>query len=144
MVFWTRGRFTYDILTPGSIFHMVFWYSNILLSVIVIHKKRNNFTKQLHDLLSLKGILIHVHVATYWGLKTIVQWGLKYQVGSYACNICWNITYRQWTKVFAASNFPYVFHIKLQFFRSLSWSQFTPDFDNFYINKNRIWCSFTV
>ena len=36
------------------------------------------------------------------------------------------------------SNFLYVFHIKLQFFRSLSWSQFTPDFDNFYINKNRI------
>jgi hypothetical protein len=25
MVNWTRGRFTYDILTPGSIFHMVFW-----------------------------------------------------------------------------------------------------------------------
>ena len=43
-----------------------------------------------------------------------------------------------------ASNFPYVFHIKLQFFRSLSWSQFTPDFDNFYIIKNRILCSFTV
>jgi hypothetical protein len=41
-----------------------------------------------------------------------------------------------------ASNFPYVFHIKLQFFRSLPWSQFTPDFDNFYINKNRMLCSF--
>jgi hypothetical protein len=25
MVNWTRGRFTYDILTPGSIFLMVFW-----------------------------------------------------------------------------------------------------------------------
>jgi hypothetical protein len=43
-----------------------------------------------------------------------------------------------------ASNFPYIFHIKLQFFRNLSWSQFTPDFDNFYINKNRILCSFLV
>jgi hypothetical protein len=25
MVNWTRGRFTYDILTPGSIFLMVIW-----------------------------------------------------------------------------------------------------------------------
>ena len=25
MVNWTQGRFTYDILTPGSIFHMLFW-----------------------------------------------------------------------------------------------------------------------
>ena len=37
-------------------------------------------------------------------------------------------------KYLHASNFPYVFHIQLQFFGSLSWSQFTPDFDNFYIN----------
>jgi hypothetical protein len=47
-------------------------------------------------------------------------------------------------KYLHAPNFHYIFHIKLQFFRSLSWSQFTPDFDIFYINKNRILCSFTV
>jgi hypothetical protein len=27
------------------------------------------------------------------------------------------------------SNFPYLFHIKLQFFKSLSWSQFMLDFE---------------
>jgi hypothetical protein len=45
-------------------------------------------------------------------------------------------------KYLHTSNFPYIFHIKLKNFRNLSWSQFTPDFDNFYINKNRILCSF--
>ena len=35
------------------------------------------------------------------------------------------------------SIFPYIFHIKLQFFKILPWSQLMSDFDNYFINKRR-------
>jgi hypothetical protein len=36
---------------------------------------------------------------------------------------CMKTNYRQWTKVFSLSNLLYIFHIKLQFFKILSWNQ---------------------
>ena len=36
-----------------------------------------------------------------------------------------------------ASNLPYIFHIKLQFFKILSWNQFTSDFNHYFIKESR-------
>ena len=40
--------------------------------------------------------------------------------------------------------FYYIFHIKPQFLETLFQSQFLFDFDDFFTNKNRIKCSFTL
>jgi hypothetical protein len=40
-----------------------------------------------------------------------------------------------------ASNLPYIFHIKLQFFKILSWNQFTSDFNHYFIKESRKVCS---
>jgi hypothetical protein len=40
-----------------------------------------------------------------------------------------------------ASNLPYIFHIKLQFFKILSWNQFTSDFNHYFIKESRKICS---
>jgi hypothetical protein len=47
------------------------------------------------------------------------------------------IEYRQWTKYSDASNILYILHIKQQFFKKLSWSQFMSDSVNFCVyNKS--------
>jgi hypothetical protein len=40
-----------------------------------------------------------------------------------------------------ASNLPYIFHTKLQFFKILSWNQFTSDFNHYFIKESRKMCS---
>ena len=39
-----------------------------------------------------------------------------------------------------ASNLPYIFHIKLQFFKILSWNQFTSVFNHYFIKVSRKIC----
>jgi hypothetical protein len=48
-------------------------------------------------------------------------------------------TNRQWTKVFACFQFSIYIPYKTTIFRSLSWSQFIPDFDNFISIKTKFY-----
>jgi hypothetical protein len=117
-----------------------FWTSKIQYNDIILKTNKNhqNRTRVDFGIMFLKNVVLH----EIYSKKSVTVYFWQVSVVS-SFHVMVTTYYIFFIKI-RSLIFYYIFHVKPHFLKTLFQSRLLFDFDDFFTNKNRIKCSFTL